>query len=436
MEDYISTFRPFSKKEDYTVTKEESDEEEEGFSDSSDEEDEMDGFLSEATMTDKDASLIMENYRTIVGDDLDDKIDDPRILRAKQIDEQKKVNKKHFEQQMSMFRKFCYRTASNNWFNNIILVIVILQVSTFLIQTNQSLSDKVQYYLTAFDQVCLGIYVFEAIVKIIGFHESYFYDNWNKLDFVLVVLSFMDYITALSSTAFSPTSIRVFRVFRTFRALRAIKLLRNRHFASLLALLNSVAKSFEDCFWSIALLLIIMYFYSFVGLTLYREVSPGNFGDFASTFFTMFQLCTFDDWYDVYDGVRSIQKGTIFFFFTFIIIGSFIVMNYITAILTDNACQAAVDTNEMKTWIKKLVKRQRSNQENEELNNTTNNKKNHSSGKGAPQLREKYPELNNVRLNDISQVLAIFGELERTQLVSNGHKAVFGELIDQALKNE
>lgn len=433
MEDYLSTFRPFSKKEDYTITKEESDEEEENLSDSDDEEDEKEAIYSES-MTDKEASLIMENYRSIAGSDIDEKIDDQRIIRAKEIDEQKKVNQKHFEQQMSMFRKFCYRLANNNVFNNLILAIVIIQVLTFLVQTNQSLNDKFQYYLTGFDQFCLGIYVVEAIIKIIGLHESYFYDNWNDLDFVLVILSFLDYITALSSSSFSPSSIRVFRVFRTLRALRAIKLLRNRTFASLLALLNSVANSFEECFWSIVLLLIIMYFYSFVGLTLFREISPGNFGDFASTFFTMFQLCTFDDWYDVYDGVKDAQKGTIFFFFTFIIIGSFIVMNYITAILTDNACQAAVDTSDMKTWIKKLVNKQRANKENEDLNKTKD--KNVSTGKRATQLREKYPELNNVRLNDISQVLAILGELERTQLVSNGHKAVFGELIDQALKNE
>ena len=109
-------------------------------------------------------------------------------------------------------------------------------------------------------------------------------------------------------------------------------------------------------------------------------------------------------------------------------------MNYITAILTDNACQAAVDTSDMKTWIKKLVSRQRANKENEDLMKTQ--EKNASTGKRVTQLREKYPELNNVRLNDISQVLEILGELERTQLVSNGHKAVFGELIDQALKNE
>lgn len=417
----------------YSNIKEESEEEEDMNSDSNQEDDEFDDTSSiNTSMTQKEAILIFEMAKNIIMNQKNT-IDNPLVFRAIEIHNQNQTDIENFEQQMTKFRKFCYRLSLSTMFNNFILLIVIINVITFIFQTDPNLNDRLQYYISAFDQVCFGLHIFEAIIKINGFRKTYFSDPWNDLDFFIVFLSFIDYITlALSSSIqFNPSVIRAFRIFRTLRALKAVKMLKNNHFRSLLALIDSVASSFSDCIWSLLLLLIIMYFYAFIGLILYREVSPHQFGDFSRAFFSMFQLCTLDDWFNVYDSVKSIPEGSIFFFISFIIICSFIIMNYITAVLTDKACQSAVEVNETSDWIRKLV--QHYNSEHESKRSMKS--KSHSGIVPPRNITNTFPELKNMRKNDISQIIAILGEIERTEIVTNGHKAIFGELIDQALTN-
>ena len=64
------------------------------------------------------------------------------------------------------------------------------------------------------------IFTIEAIIKIIGLGVGYFGDNWNRFDFILVLLSWIGLLFNLGSLA---SLFRVLRVARMVRLLRKIK---------------------------------------------------------------------------------------------------------------------------------------------------------------------------------------------------------------------
>ena len=64
------------------------------------------------------------------------------------------------------------------------------------------------------------IFTIEAIIKIIGLGVGYFGDNWNRFDFILVLLSWIGLLFNLGSLA---SLFRVLRVARMVRLLRKNK---------------------------------------------------------------------------------------------------------------------------------------------------------------------------------------------------------------------
>ena len=75
----------------------------------------------------------------------------------------------------------------------------------------------------------LGIFVVEAIIKLLGYGLRYFKDTWNRFDFITVLLS----ISALIISNFSGNKefsgitqlVRVFRLGRLFKLFKSLKTL-------------------------------------------------------------------------------------------------------------------------------------------------------------------------------------------------------------------
>ena len=52
--------------------------------------------------------------------------------------------------------------------------------------------------------------------------------------------------------------------------------------------------------------------FAVVGRGLYAEADPLHFGNIIKALFTLFQLLTLDDWFDIYRGVANADPGTVF----------------------------------------------------------------------------------------------------------------------------
>ena len=398
-------------------------------SEESNSEEESDNSEDDANVDSDEADEIYSLAKPLLEDNME--IENPKILAAIQKIEEKQNSKRNKESQMSRIQKFCFRFSQSCGLTWFIAAIVVINIITIFLQTFENINTKASYYFTAFDQICLAIYIGEMLVKLVGLRIEYFMDKFNILDFIIILISFVDYADAALPVVVSINASSL-RAFRVFRAIKGFKLLRSvQAVRPIVVLLKSINDSLVDCVASMVLLLLIMYFYAFMGLTFYKEVSPANFGDFFRAFFSMFQLCTFDDWFDMYDSVKSIPEGHILFFITFMLLCSFIVLNYVTAVLTDKACDAAVRVSNTASWMSKEIRRYRELKDNLQAKENTD-----QSSASQVEIRKHYEESSRNRVQNISEILSLLSAIERSKMISDGHAAVLGELIDAALEYE
>lgn len=420
--------RPLSREEDFYEKV--GDEEESSSSKDDDSESESESESDEEGMDSDEAEELYDLVRKYQKEGTRE-IEQPRVKAAiKKIKEGRKIRKRK-ESQMQQFQKFCFRMSYAKGFDSFIFLIVVLNITLMCIQTDDEYNFNGKWYYTLVDQVCFGIYIVEMFIKMYGLRNEYFQDKFNILDFFVILFALMDYAPAILPTfSFNSSALRAFRV---FRAVKAIKMMKSfRALRSLLTLLKSVTDSLHDCLSSMFLLLCVMYIFAFAGLTYYREVSPENFGDFFAAFFSMFQLCTFDDWFDMYDQVKVAEgSGHIIFFILFMILCSFIILNYVTAVLTDKACDAAVKVNANAQCIAKIRKMHRDLFENE-----VSKSNNFGASESEAEVRKNYSPMSTAKTNSITEILALIARIEQRGQILAGHLAVQGELIDAAVEHE
>jgi len=93
-------------------------------------------------------------------------------------------------------RKIC----DSSKFQNFIMIAVV--ISSIALAFESPLSDpkgSLNFYLKLLDKVITAIFCFEVVVKVISFGflcngaDSYIRDNWNMIDFTIVMISILAY---------------------------------------------------------------------------------------------------------------------------------------------------------------------------------------------------------------------------------------------------
>ena len=111
--------------------------------------------------------------------------------------------------------------AVNPWFDRFILIVIM--VNCFFLALDQEVT-MITENSQIIDNVFLGIYTLEMIMKIIalGFFmrpHSYLRDNWNRLDFVVVILGWFGVLVTGSDNI---SAIKVIRILRPLRTINQI----------------------------------------------------------------------------------------------------------------------------------------------------------------------------------------------------------------------
>jgi cation channel sperm-associated protein 1 len=243
----------------------------------------------------------------------------------------------------SALRKHVFKVIDSKWFGAGILVIIFINTVLIAVQTDRGTEMAAGWYFDVVDNFFLGIYVFELFAKLFVLRGRFRKSGWNVFDAFIVATSFIEYVQFLvaSSTTINPKVFRLLRVFRAIRALRALRVLRTISFLdNLQVIVNTLLSSIPAMGNVILLLLLIMYIFSLIGTTLYREAYPSRFGSLFRAFFTMFQILTLDDWFGHYDVLRPIDPFSLLYFIAFIILATFILINLFIAVLVSSLEQS------------------------------------------------------------------------------------------------
>jgi voltage-gated sodium channel len=85
-----------------------------------------------------------------------------------------------------------------------------------------------------------------------------------------------------------------------------------------------------------ALTFFVLYMYGILGWLLYGDHDPERFGNIGRAMLTLFQILTLEGWNEVLDTQMELSSWSWVYFVSFVLIGTFVVLNVVIAIIVNS----------------------------------------------------------------------------------------------------
>lgn len=217
----------------------------------------------------------------------------------------------------------------------ILVLILINSIVLFISGFIQSGSDI--FLLSLIDNFITILFIIELVVKFNSFGiRDYFYSNWNKLDFILIVLSVPALATfILQINTIDISFLLIFRILRVFKAFRFLKFVPN-----IGDLLRGVQRALK------ASVFIIIGFFTYIViigiLSFYLFQSTGSeyFSNPLMSLYSTFKVFTVEGWFEIPEQIIGdlSNVGTFFtyLFFVFVVLtGGIFGLSLVNSIFVD-----------------------------------------------------------------------------------------------------
>lgn len=220
----------------------------------------------------------------------------------------------------------------SKYFEYFIFFLIILNAILLGLETYPSIYQKHGKTLEIIDKVIVYIFVVELILRFISTKPkiSFIKDGWNIFDSFIILVSLLP-----TNSAFSV--LRIFRVLRIMLLITRIKRLR--------VLINALFNIIPSVSYIILLLIIMIYIYSIIGVHLFSDVAPRYFSDLSRAFITLFSVITLEGWFDIYLEISDYYSWAWIYFVSYILFGTFIVLNLFVGIIVNALSQYQEEKN-------------------------------------------------------------------------------------------
>jgi len=236
---------------------------------------------------------------------------------------------------MPNFSKRLKSLVESNPFNNTIMGLILINAVVIGMDTYPAIRSQYGSFLSAIDQMIIWIFVLEISLRWISWKPkvTFLANGWNLFDFIIITV-------ALLPTAPYLSIIRIFRVLRVLRAFRFMP--------GMAKLVVALLKSIPSLGHILLLMLILFYVYGVIGTTLYSQAAPHLFGSLHKSFLTLFQVATLEGWPDILAVISKTSSGAWIYLLSFILMGTFVVLNLVVGVIVNNL-QAAAESHEENT---------------------------------------------------------------------------------------
>ena len=226
------------------------------------------------------------------------------------------------------------KIAHSNWFSNFITVVIIINAILIGVQTevHSAIINNVQHTI-------LGIFILEIFIRFFGRNSTkeYFGNYWNWFDITIVAIALIP--PSLFADGAALSALRVARVFRVIRMFKA--------FPELQLLVRVLLRSFQSVYFACLLLLVFMYMYSVIGVTLFNDLttvetahqdSVDPFGNIGEAFFSLFRVTTGEDWTDLRYDLMAKTSPFIMnaYFISWYVMSAFLLVNIVFGAIINN----------------------------------------------------------------------------------------------------
>ena len=226
-------------------------------------------------------------------------------------------------------KAFCSKIVSKKWFDQIIIVLIIINAAILGFETSAELNAKFGGLFELINQIVLGVFILEAAMKIIAVapqFSKYFKNGWNLFDFSIILLSL---IPATGQFAMIARLARLLRVLRLISALPELRLI-----------VSTLLRSIPGMANVMLLMGVIFYIYAIMGFHLFHEHDPEHWRNIGISLLTLFRIATLEDWTDVMYKGMELSPYSWIFFISFVVLGTFVIINLFIAIVINNLDEA------------------------------------------------------------------------------------------------
>ena len=244
----------------------------------------------------------------------------------------------------------CKSIVNSKIFQRLILVTILLAGVVVGVQTFKAFAREHAILLNTLDLFILGIFVIEAVIKILAEGnrpQNYFRNPWNIFDFIIVVACLLGPVIHLGAD-FLPV-LRLARILRVLRLVSAIPKLQ--------LLVSCLLRSLPSMFYVSILLFLLFYIYGTMAVFLFAENDPIHFRNLQTSILSLFRVVTLEDWTDVmYINMYGSENygyssndlakwtpiscssplGGALFFVSFVLIGTMIVLNLVIGVIMNS----------------------------------------------------------------------------------------------------
>jgi voltage-gated sodium channel len=215
-------------------------------------------------------------------------------------------------------------------FRHAVTALILINAVIVGLETYPEVTAVYGHALQIADRIILYLFTAELALRFFAANPplTFLRSGWNMFDLAIVALGFLP-----SSEFFT-----VARLFRIVRVLRAISVVPNlqRVVAALLLSLPSLGHI-------AALLGLLIYVYAAIGTSLFGVFSPKYFGTLHQSVLTLFSVITLEGWVTVMDEVLPHMPGAWIYFVTFILLGTFVALNFFVGVIVNNLQSVAID---------------------------------------------------------------------------------------------
>eukprot|EP00808_Paulinella_micropora_P017824 g80867.t1 len=244
----------------------------------------------------------------------------------------------------SNWRKPFYRLVSHPMFERVVVFLIVLNISFMMLQ-HYDQSEAWSYMLYYANVFFTLAFTLETLVKIAGLgFRQYIMPSWNKLDFFLVLMSYVGFIAGSSVTA------SIFRLLRVGRLMRLVP--RAKSLSKLVEVLRASSASLLNVG---SLVLVIYFFFAVLGVQLFGEVchsvegfdDHANFENLFFSFIALYRITVGDAWERFMIGATlsgaeceaanccGYKWGKVYFV-CFMIVGRLVMINLFIAVILEN----------------------------------------------------------------------------------------------------
>ena len=226
----------------------------------------------------------------------------------------------------------CQRLVDSKYFEPIIIAIIVANSLLLGMETSKTLEERFGDQMRLGNQVALSIFIVEAITKMVALaprSHRYFKDGWNVFDFIVIVAAL------IPATGQFAVIARLARLLRALRLISAVKELR--------LIITALVRSIPSVGHVMMLMGIIVYIYAIMGYHFFHVDDPQNWGSLGRSCLTLFNIITLEGWTEVMAVAMEINPYAWIYFVSFVVVGTFVVINLLIAIIINNLDEAKLE---------------------------------------------------------------------------------------------